>query len=68
MNEERTTKYVTATVKLVFHGDYIDADDVTRYADGWIRSGLDDRDDLHGIDVAFGAVREISGDPEGYDS
>jgi hypothetical protein len=67
MDEERTTKYVTATVRLVFHGDYVDRTEVTSYAEGWLDAGLEDRDDLRSWTISFGTVREITGDPEGYD-
>lgn len=65
---ERTTKYVTLTVTATFHGDYIDSDEVTRYLQGWIERGLDDRDDLMDYDFSGWHVREVTGDPEGYDS
>lgn len=68
MEDKRTTKYVTATVSLTFHGDYLDAGDVRGYAEGWIDAGLEDRDDLRGWRITWGEVTEVSGDPEGFDS
>lgn len=63
-----TTKLVTATVELRFHGNYISKDDTTDYADHWLSSGLDDRDDLRGWTISFGPVTEMPGDPLGLDS
>jgi len=64
---ERTTKYVTLTVKTTFHGDYIDVDEVASHLQGWIEGALDDRDDLHEWTFGPASVREVTGDPEGYD-
>lgn len=64
---ERTTKYVTATLKLTFHGDYIEKDDVAAYAEQWLDMGLEDRDDLRSWNFTVTEVREVAGDPEGYD-
>ena len=64
-----TTKYVTGTFTATFYGDYIDADAVVQHLDGWLDSGLDDRDDLRSWTFTFNPeVREVTGDPEGYDS
>lgn len=68
MSDGPTTKYVTVTVKLVFYGNYIDVEDIPEYTAGWIRSGLEDRDNLQEVRVEFGPVAEVDGDPEGYDS
>jgi len=68
MNDERTTKRVVIALTATFHGDYIDADSVTAELEGWIDSGLDDRDDLRGWSVVPVSVVEIQGDPDGYDS
>lgn len=68
MSEGPTTKYVTVTVKLVFYGNCIDVEDIPARSAGWIRSALDDRDDLQEILIEFGPVAEVDGDPEGYDS
>lgn len=65
---ERTTKRVAGTFTLTFHGDYIDKDDVETYFQGWIDSGLDDRDDLRGWSFTVLSIREEQGDPEGFDS
>lgn len=65
---ERTTKYVTLSIKATFHGDYLDADEVAGHLQGWIDAGLCDRDDLHGWTFGPAGVREVTGDPEGYDS
>lgn len=62
MSDERTTKIVTALVELRFHGDYIDKDSITGYVDGWISSGLEDRDDLKGWMIIFSPVREVGVD------
>ena len=63
-----TTKYVTGTFTATFYGDYIDADAVVQHLDGWLDSGLDDRDDLRSWTFTVQDVREVTGDPEGYDS
>lgn len=68
MNEERTTKYVTMTVEVIFHGDYYGAGEVVGQAQGWIEAGLEDRDNLRGCSFGQASVREVAGDPEGYDS
>lgn len=68
MNDERTTKYVTAIVEIVFHGDYLDQTEVASYAEGWLESGLRDRADLKDWTISLGTAREVFGDPEGYDS
>jgi len=64
----RTTKYLTGTFAVTFHGDYVDADDVASYLDGWLDAGLDDRDDLRSWSFRVENVREVPGDPEGFDS
>lgn len=68
MKDERTTKIVSVLLELTFHGGYVDKGDVEQYATQWIDGGLEDRDDLRGWTTTFGPVREIKGDPEGYDS
>lgn len=67
-SEQRTTKYVTGTFHVKFHGDYIDASDVGRYLSGWLDAGLEDRDDLRAWSFDVVNVDEQTGDPEGYDS
>lgn len=64
----RTTKRVTGTFTLTFHGDYIDADDIPQYLEQWIDSGLEDRDDLRGWNFDITEIDEVTGDPEGFDS
>ena len=64
---ERTTKYATLTVELIFHGDYVDIDDVMAYAARWIDRGLDDQDDLRNWKIIPGTVHEVTDDPEGFD-
>jgi hypothetical protein len=59
--DDSTTKIVSVLVELTFHGDYIDKDSVQGYAEGWIESGLTDRDDLRSWTITFGPVREIEG-------
>lgn len=68
MSSKRTTKRVTVAVTATFHGDYIDADEVTGRLQGWIDAGLDDRDDLRHWSFTAGQVFEVHGDPEGFDS
>jgi len=65
---ERTTKYVTLSITAVLHGDYIDADEAASYLQGWVSAGLEDRDDLQDYDFSGWHVREVTGDPEGFDS
>lgn len=64
----RTTKKVTGTFTLTFHGDYLDKDDVVTYFQGWVDAGLDDRDDLRNWTFDVQDVTEVQGDPEGFDS
>lgn len=65
---ERTTKYVTVNLQLILHGNYIDAEDIGQYLDGWLSAGLEDRDDLRSWTFDVDHVRIETGDPEGYDS
>lgn len=65
---DRTTKRVTGTFTLTFHGDYIDADDIPRYFEYWVDCGLDDRDDLRNWKFDITEIDEVTGDPEGFDS
>lgn len=64
---ERTTKYVTGTFTLTFHGNHIDAGDIPGYFEGWVDAGLDDRDDLRSWSFNITETRVVEGDPEGYD-
>lgn len=68
MSKERTTKRVTGTFTLTFHGNYIDASDVPQYFEEWVSGGLEDRDDLRDWTFTVLSVREVTGDPEGFDS
>ena len=67
MGDQRTTKYVTGTFKVTFHGDYINADEVERHLLMWLDAGLDDRDDLRSWSFEVTEIDERTGDPEGYD-
>jgi hypothetical protein len=64
----RTTKRVTGTFTLTFHGDYIDTNDIPQYFQQWIDGGLEDRDDLRGWKFDITGIDEVTGDPEGFDS
>lgn len=68
MTGERTTKQVTGTFTLTFHGDYLDADVIPQYFDRWISAGLEDRADLRNWTFTVQSVREVTGDPEGFDA
>jgi len=65
---ERTTKYVTGTFKLTFHGDYYDTDEVQSVFQSWIDMGLEDRDNLRSWEFTVTKMEQVPGDPEGYDS
>lgn len=67
-DENRITKYVKAELTATFHGDYVDADEIQGLLDQWIDSGFEDRDDLWAWRFKVTGIREVSGDPEGYDS
>lgn len=67
-DRNRTTKRVTGTFELTFHGDYIDAGDIPGHFEGWVDAGLEDRDDLRGWKFDITGIEEIHGDPEGFDS
>jgi hypothetical protein len=64
---ERTTKYVQLSITATFHGDCVDVDEVASQLQDWISRGLDDRDDLRDWDFYGHHVREVTGDPEGFD-
>lgn len=68
MRDERTTKYLTGTFKVTFHGGYIAADDCAQYLIEWLDAGLDDRDDLRSWNFNVVEITEVPGDPEDYDS
>ena len=68
MRDERTTKYLTGTFRATFHGGYLDADECASYLEGWLDSGLEDRDDLRSWSFSVQSTEEVSGDPEGFDS
>lgn len=65
---ERTTKRVTGTFTLTFHGSYVSADEIDDQFRGWVDAGLDDRDDLRSWNFEVTEIDEVTGDPEGYDS
>lgn len=67
MSEKRTTKILTGTFRVVFHGEYVPKDDVAGQLYHAIDMGLEDRDDLRSWDFDVSSVTEIDGDPEGYD-
>lgn len=63
----RTTKYVTGTFKVIYHGDYIDVDEIAGVLDGILGSACEDRDDLQSYDFTVNDIEVRPGDPEGYD-
>ncbi|MFE2556008.1 hypothetical protein ACFXGT_08220 [Streptomyces sp. NPDC059352] len=65
---DRTTKRVTGTFTLTFHGSYIDADDIPQYFEEWVDGSLEDRDDLRGWKFDITEIDEVTGDPEGFDT
>lgn len=67
-DEKRTTKILTGTFRVVYHGDYVPKDDVERHLHHALDAGLDDRDDLRAWDFVVTEITEVDGDPEGYDS
>lgn len=54
----RTRKTLDVTLTCIFEGDYIDVESLVDYLDGWIDSGLDDRDDLRGWHAYYGPITE----------
>ena len=67
MSEKRTTKRVTGTFTVTFHGDYISAADAPDYLGQWLDTGLEDRDDLRAWGFQVTGVEEVTGDPDGWD-
>lgn len=67
VSRKRTTKYVTGNFALVFHGDYVSADEIQGRLADYLDSGLDDRDDLRSWNFEVVQIDEVHGDPEGYD-
>lgn len=67
VSPERITKIVTMIVTATFHGDYLASDEVASHLEGWIDTGLEDREDLREWKLNAGIVVEIHGDPNGYD-
>lgn len=65
---KRTTKILTGTFRVVFHGDYVPADECETRLSIALDSGLDDRDDLRNWNFDVKSLTEVHGDPEGYDS
>lgn len=56
---------VTATVTVTAEGDYyVDADDLGRHVDMWIQGGLEDRDDIRGVQVAITPAPQPENAPE----
>lgn len=64
---ERTTKYVTGTFNITFHGSYVDVDEIERLLHQWLDGALEDRDDLYDRRFNVTEIEERGGDPEGYD-
>jgi hypothetical protein len=53
-----TCKEVVLTLRLTFEGSYYEAGELVDVSDGWIRSGLEDRDDLTGVEISGTVVSE----------
>lgn len=68
MSDKRTTKVVTGTFRMVFHGDYVALDEIPGRIDAWTDAGLEDRDNLRTWRFEVTEITEVDGDPEGYDS
>ena len=66
--ELRTTKRVTAVLKVTFHGSYVPADEIPARLDAWIDAGFNDRDDCRAWELTVSNIAVESGDPDGYDS
>jgi hypothetical protein len=64
---ERTTKILTGTFRVVFHGNYVPVDECAQRLDIALDAGLNDRDDLRTWDFKVTGAKELYGDPEGYD-
>ena len=64
---ERTTKYATAVLTVTFHGDYVDVDNIPEHLKDWVDETLHGREDLKGWNLEITSVREVPGDPNGYD-
>jgi len=47
-----STNYVRLVVDLRFEGDYYSVDELVDVASDWIYGGLEDRDDLRGVQIA----------------
>ncbi len=62
--KDATTKTVTMQVTATFYGDYVHADDTTRYLQQWIETGCEDRDDLLGVEFGTAEVTETDGHPD----
>lgn len=67
VSEKRTTKYLTGTFNVTFHGRYLDPEECAQSLIGWLYDGLEDRDDLRTWTFSVEDIREVEGDPEGYD-
>lgn len=66
-NGPRSTKVIHGTFRVIYHGDYVPADEVAQNLMGVLDGALDDRDDLRTWDFKVELVAEMFGDPEGYD-
>lgn len=64
---EHTTKILTGTFRVVYHGSYVPVDECAQRLDIALDAGLNDRDDLRAWDFTVTGTKELYGDPEGYD-
>lgn len=65
---QRTTKYLSGTFHVVFHGDYVPVDETMNRLSAALDAGLEDLDDLRSWNFRLTNMTEVIGDPEGYDS
>lgn len=65
--DERTTKVVKVELTLTFHGESLSPNEIPAYLERWINTGLYDRADLRGWLTEVQDVKEVKGDPFGYD-
>jgi hypothetical protein len=66
-NGPRSTKVLQGTFRVIYHGDYVTADEAAGHLMNALDAGLDDRDDLRSWDFKVEMSAELFGDPEGYD-
>jgi len=64
---ERTTKYVTGTFAVTYHGRYVSADQIPGDLMSILDAALEDRDDLRAWNFEIVEIDEVTGNPEGYD-